>query len=131
MRRFFMKTVLVRSASPPPGVHTMRIADIEAITNAWGNDALRFHFAGTEGPAAGSEISRTTSSEAKLGNSLGNFLAELLGRPLGPGELIDLDPLVGESFEVEVESLPSSNGGSQSFQRIKGVCPLPQQTHFN
>ncbi|MCB0325848.1 MAG: hypothetical protein KDD69_19855 [Bdellovibrionales bacterium] len=88
--------------SPPAGLHRMRLIGNEEVDGKWDKRALRWLFAVEGGEHDGKQIARTTATEIKLNESLGEFISELLGKELMVGSTVDLDEPIGKLFDVLV-----------------------------
>lgn len=112
---------LVKNRIAPPGTHVAELVGVEEVVGQYGKPALRWVFAVRGPDHAGQELVKVTGDQARLGTSLGDFLAQLYGRELRTGEAVDpLRDLVGQRFQVF--AVPGANGDGAVIQTVK---PLP------
>lgn len=95
-----------------PGRHTCTLDQIEEVPGNFGRPANRFVFATSDGH----EIVKTTGQELRKGSSLANFVEELAGGELTPGDEIDLNDYVGEKYVAVVT--PGNDGSGSVLAKI-------------
>ncbi|MFO0881415.1 MAG: hypothetical protein U0840_29295 [Gemmataceae bacterium] len=111
----------VGAAGVPAGNYKALFDGIEAQqanTEKGYGPGIRFRFKLLEGTQAGAIASRVTGTSPTPTNACGKMLAALLGRPLAPGENIDLQSYVGKTYLIIVE--PSQGGGT----RVASAIPV-------
>lgn len=97
-----MLKLQVLAPAPPPGLHRMRLLSRKQIEGKWGKPAFQWLLHVVSGEHEGTQIVRTTATELKLGESLGDFFSEITGVPLSVGSTVDLDEPLGRLFDVLV-----------------------------
>lgn len=118
LRGIFAMKIRVLPPSPPAGLHRMRLNDRQEINGRWDKPALRWTFEVSEGEHLGKQVTRITSTELRADGSLGEFLSELRGEELTVGTVIDVDDLLGRSFDVLLAA--GDNGGVM----IRKITPV-------
>lgn len=113
---------LIRGRVAPAGKHEAELTACEEHTGQYGKPALRWTFVVRGGEYDGQELTKVTGDQARVGTSLGDFLAALYARDLRSGEAVDpIRDLVGRRFQVF--SIPGANGDGAVIQTVK---PLAQ-----
>jgi hypothetical protein len=122
LRKAFMK-LTVRNVAPPAGTYRMTLFQVDEGIGKWSNPIFYFRFRVCEdGEHFGQELSHTTSSDLKVGNSLHKLLEQLFGRTLAPNESVDLNELIGVKYLVEAQAHVQS-GTRSVTSRIARVAP--------
>jgi len=90
--------------TPPAGNFSMRLTTREEILGRFQKPAYKWTFQVEDGDHKGKQITKITGIEARRGESLCNFLSELQGRELTPGESVDIDDFIGKLYDVTLTS---------------------------
>lgn len=112
------KILKVSTGGVPAGSYLAKFTGYEETNNDYG-DGLRWQFEVASGPIKGSKTSRITGPLPTPKNSCGRVLSGILGKPLTPGEDIDLDSLVGKTYLIVVTTTDSGS------TRVDTVSPPP------
>jgi hypothetical protein len=107
----------VRKRFAPPGRYRTKLEEVRQIDGQFGKPALHWAFVVLDGEHSGSELTKTTSCTPRPGNKLGEFLAQLLDRPLREGEVLALDSVVGATFDIE--ATPFRDGDGVEISNVK------------
>jgi hypothetical protein len=111
-----------RSPAPPSGDYLAVLRAVELTQHEQFGPGLRFLFSVSDGPWTGEVAGRLTGRRPRPGNACGRLLAELLGRPLEPNEVVDIDAMIGPRYRIAVEwrvgrwarvlaAMPADRGG--------------------
>lgn len=114
-------TLTMKPPAPPLGKYHMRLVAREDIVGRWDSPAFRwvFQVEGTE--HQGTQISKTTGTELKDGESLAKLICSLHGKQFEIGAAIDIDELVGRLYLVTVGTTKS---GTRCIEVIAPAeCP--------
>ncbi len=112
--------VTILPATPPPGIHQMRLVGRDEVVGKYQTPAIKWTFQVHGGQHDGKQATKTTGFEARSGESLCEFLAELLGQDLQAGGTVDLDDFVGDLFDVVL----ATRNGSSAGVVIRKVSPV-------
>lgn len=82
------------------GTTAMVLSSISEVSGKYQSAAIRWQF----DSADGKQVRKLTGCEFAADLAAGQFLAQLVGRPLGRGDRVILDDLIGRSFEVTVSN---------------------------
>ena len=104
----------------PAGSYLATFAGIEPVNNEFG-DGLRWQFTVVAGPQKGCKASRTTQPKPSPKNGCGKVLTGLLGRQLNPGESLDVEQFVGQTYLIVVAQTESGS------TRVESVTQPPTQ----
>ena len=104
----------------PPGTYSGKFAGIKEYHHPEYGPGLMWRFEITSGAHVGRDASRVTSPTPTPNNVCGKMINQALGRPITPGEEVDLDDLVGREYLIEVRETP--NGAT----RVEEIAPLDQ-----
>ena len=114
--------VKILPPTPPAGVHRMRLVGRDEIIGRYQTPAFKWTFQVESGDHSGEQATKTTGLEVRMGESLHELLAELLGREMQVGSNVDLDEPMGKLFDV----LLSTRSGSSSGVMIRKVTPASE-----
>jgi hypothetical protein len=105
----------------PAGIYKARFVNVKENQHEEYGPGLEWQFEVIEGAFAGKLSSRTTAPEPTLKNSCGRMLQALSRGKYVPGQEVDIDPFVGQAFQIVVEQNSSGSG-----TRVGSVLPLPE-----
>lgn len=91
----------VSAGGVPPGSYVAKFVDAESITNDIG-DGVSWTWEILKGQFAGYIVGRITQRNPTLKNACGKVIVGLLGKPLTPGENLNLADCVGKTYLVVV-----------------------------
>jgi hypothetical protein len=111
--------LMIPTGGVPAGSYMARFVGIEAWSDDYYGDAVRWQFEVLSDPHKGAKISRFTSANPTLTNSCGKILAGIIGKPLTPGEGIDANAYTGKNYLIAV--VDTEFGGT----RVDSVSPPP------
>ena len=112
-----------RITAPPSGTYLAVLRAVEPALHDLFGAGLRFVFRVEDGPWAGAVVEQTTGRRPTARNACGLLLAGLLGRPLEPGEVVELEALIGHRFEVDIERRAGPWGGPSRAAVRSGRWP--------
>ena len=92
----------------PEGMHYAVFNTTESVpAREWEGkqleEGVRWIFEVSGGPHKGRRLSTITGPVPTEKNGCGRILAGMFGRPIKPGEEIDIEPLIGQTFFVTVQ----------------------------
>jgi hypothetical protein len=88
--------------SLPTGKHVANLVEIGELAGKFGDPALKIVFEVLEGKFAGFQAKKVIGLNFAPDTSAGEFITQLVGRPLDRGDSVDLNSLVNQSFELSV-----------------------------
>jgi hypothetical protein len=103
----------------PRRVYLAKFLGVEASPSNEYGEGRRWPFEVVSGPQKGSKTSRVTGQSPSLKNGCGKIVTGLTGKPLTPGDDIDVDLFIGKIYLIVVAN--TEGGGT----RIDSVSPPP------
>ena len=96
------------SGPMPEGMHYAVFTTTESVpAREWEGkqleEGVRWAYEVSVGPHKGRRLSTITGTVPTEKNGCGRILAGMFGRPIKPGEDIDIEPLIGQTFLVNVQ----------------------------
>lgn len=114
--------VTAGGSSVPAGMYRGPFLGVEETEpHAEYGRGCRFKFKVQGGEHDGEEASVICGIEkpASPKNRLGRVLGGIVGKPVEPGQVIDVTPFVGKTYLFQVEAAPNGNG-----TRISTIMPV-------
>jgi hypothetical protein len=97
-------------SGPPAGVYKAVFSGVDQTTHDEYGLGVKFSMTVSGGPHDGKVSCRTTRPVPSATNVCGRLIASIIGRPMAPGENIDLGPYVGKIFTIVVTDAPNGKG---------------------
>ena len=110
-----------QGGGPPAGVYVASFEGIKPTTHEQWGPGAQFSMKVVAGQHAGAISSRTGKPQPTGKNITGKLILGLLGRPIAPGEKINLAGLIGKKFRIVVEK-----GTDGDSTRLGAIMPLDE-----
>jgi len=114
-----MTFVVSDRSGPPAAIYRAKFVGVERTDHPEYGPGARFDFRVIGGEHDGKIASRTTKMEPSAKNSCGKLMAGILGRPVNPGETVNLAAYIGKEFTIVVAAAPSGTA-----TRVEQVMPI-------
>jgi hypothetical protein len=88
----------------PSGRRVATLVSVDEVPGRFNDTALRFTFESFSGDHVGHQVRKTVGLNIAQDTTAGQWIASLVGKPLGRGDKILMEDLIGKDYELLISA---------------------------